>query len=269
MMSSSEKIKGSQDRGRFFCINLDPNFDCIPKSLVKGKEKTAAAKYFGEYVIAATREYACMYKLNPAYYLNIPRGLEVLSGLVRFVRDHTAVPVILDGKFGDVGHTNRMYAEFVFAVLGADGVTLNPYVGREVLDPFFREDKLPFVLCGTSNKTPSMQEIVVDGKPLYVRVAEQFSGSSFVIGATKPEVLRGVIAAVGPDSFVLAPGIGFQGGDIPSFLGSVSGDVRKILPATSLREIFIENIDSDERNVTLKISERLERITAEVGSFMQ
>ena len=130
------------------------------------------------------------------------------------------MPVLLDAKRADVGHTARQYAAALDRV-GADAVTVNPYLGRDSLEPFFsRSETGVFVLCRTSN--PGGEDVqgleLASGEPLYERVAalaDLWNGNDnvgLVVGATAPEELQEV-REVAPDVPFLVPGVGAQGGD--------------------------------------------------------
>jgi orotidine-5'-phosphate decarboxylase len=135
---------------------------------------------------------------------------------------HPGVPVILDAKRGDIGSTAQNYAIEAFDRYGADAVTVNPYLGRDSLQPFLdRADKGVIVLCRTSNPgAGDLQDLVVDGRPLYqhvaAKVAQDWNANGnclLVVGATWPQQLREVRAIVGDVPF-LVPGVGAQGGDV-------------------------------------------------------
>ena len=130
--------------------------------------------------------------------------------------------MIYDAKRGDIGSTNRGYVRAVFDALGADSITLHPYLGQEALGPFLEcEDKASIVLCRTSNAgAGELQDLVSEGKPLWQHVAERVNTSwnqrgncMLVVGATYPTEME-TIRAVAPGMTFLVPGIGAQGGDI-------------------------------------------------------
>jgi orotidine-5'-phosphate decarboxylase len=160
------------------------------------------------------------------------------------------VPVILDAKRGDIGSTAQRYAAEAFDRYRADAVTANPYLGQDSLQPFLdRADKGVVILCRTSNAgAGDLQDLLVDGRPLYQRVAEKVArdwnangNCALVVGATWPEQLREVRAIVGDVPF-LVPGVGAQGGDVEAVVrnakttngtGLVVSSSRAILYASS------------------------------------
>ena len=136
--------------------------------------------------------------------------------------EHPRVPVILDAKRGDIGSTAAYYAAEAFDRYQADAVTLNPYLGRDSALPFLdRADKGVVLLCRTSNPgAADLQDLSVDGLPLYQRVAKiianEWNGNGnclLVTGATWPGEIGQIRALVG-DMPLLVPGIGAQGGDV-------------------------------------------------------
>ncbi len=141
------------------------------------------------------------------------------------------MPVILDAKRGDIGSTAQHYASEAFDRYRADAVTVNPYLGRDSVQPFLdRTDKGVIVLCRTSNPgARDLQDLVVpdkigDGRPLYQHVAQLVArdwnangNCALVVGATYPDELQEVRAIIG-DMSILVPGIGAQGGDVQAVL---------------------------------------------------
>jgi orotidine-5'-phosphate decarboxylase len=128
------------------------------------------------------------------------------------------VPVLLDAKRADVGTSARQYATLLDLV---DGLTVNPYLGRDSLQPFMsRTDAGIFVLCRTSNAGGAdlQDRELASGETVYERIADLVSAwneagnAGLVVGATAPAELEAVRARV-PDLPFLVPGVGAQGGD--------------------------------------------------------
>jgi orotidine-5'-phosphate decarboxylase len=137
--------------------------------------------------------------------------------------------VLLDAKRADIGSTNAGYVVAAFDELGADAITVHPYLGREALAPFLeRTEKLVFVLARTSNPgAGELQDLEADGLPLYRQVARAVAGEwnangncGLVVGATYPEEMRAIRADVPATMPVLVPGIGAQGGDLGAVVGA-------------------------------------------------
>jgi orotidine-5'-phosphate decarboxylase len=173
-------------------------------------------------IIDATAQYACAFKPQIAHFAALDAEA-TLQRLIRHIHDaHPGVPVILDSKRGDIGSTAERYAIEAFDRYGADAVTLNPYLGRDSVQPFLdRAGKGVVLLCRTSNPgAKDFQDLDCGGRPLYQRVAEtvarDWNGDGqclLVVGATWPNELAQVRAVVGDMPF-LVPGVGAQGGDV-------------------------------------------------------
>ena len=208
------------DAGTLVCVGLDPEPAKFPARFRDDPDGVFA---FCRAVVDATAEFACAFKPQFAHFAAL--GAEdALQRLVAHIHQaHPGVPVILDAKRGDIGSTAAQYAVEAFDRHGADAVTLNPYLGRDSLQPFMdRADRGAVILCRTSNPgAADLQDLAMaDGRPLYQHVAEtvarDWNGNGnclLVVGATWPEQLREVRAIVGDVPF-LVPGVGAQGGDV-------------------------------------------------------
>lgn len=210
------------------CVGLDTTPQKTPAIL---NNESNPQLVWNRAIIDATHELACCYKLNLAFYLNQGSlGIDTLKETIEFAHQYDA-PVILDAKFGDIGHTAEYYAFSAFETLKADAVTLNPYMGEESIAPFRNYSECAcFVLCLTSNVSrldfqtlgipnEEMQEI-----PLYQRIAEKIrewntqNNLGAVVGATAPEELSIIRERLGSKIPVLCPGVGAQGGDLEEVL---------------------------------------------------
>lgn len=158
------------------CVGLDPEAARLPERFHAEPQPLFA---FCREVIDATAAFACAFKPNTAFFeANGAEGWEQLAAVCRYVRDrHPEVFLICDAKRGDIGSTNKGYVMAVFDGLGADAITLHPYLGAEALAPFLeREDKVSVVLCRTSNPgAGELQDVHVDGRPLWEVVASRVS----------------------------------------------------------------------------------------------
>ncbi len=201
------------------CVGLDPALNKLPAVL---KERPDAIYEFNCRLVDATKGYVCAYKPQAAYYAGQDCD-EALKASIEYIKTNAPdVPVILDVKRGDIGSTAEWYAKEAFDRYQADAVTVNPYMGYDAVKPFLDyADKGVIILCRTSNPhSGDLQNLVSDGKPLYVHVAElvrdKWNGNknaALVIGATYPEELR-QLRQLCPELPFLVPGVGAQGGDV-------------------------------------------------------
>ncbi len=224
-------LEARWDAGLFVSVGLDPDWERLPEHLRAAAgpapddaAKAAAVGRFCAAIVDATADLACAFKPNAAFFERFGApGVAALGSLMRHVRAAApAVPVIYDAKRGDIGSTNAGYVEDSFDRLGADAITVHPYLGAESLAPFLaRADRGTIVLVRTSNPGGGeFQDLRVGGEPLYRavarRVAENWNGNdncAVVVGATYPAELAAVRAVVG-DMPILIPGVGAQGGDV-------------------------------------------------------
>ena len=205
------------------CVGLDPDPAKFPAPL---KGKPDAIFEFCSNIADATADLVCCFKPQIAYFA-AQRAEDQLEALIAHIHTkHPGIPVILDAKRGDIGSTAEQYAVEVFERYQADAITVNPYMGRDSVDPYLAyPDKGVILLCRTSNPGGSdlqFLDVGAAGKPekLYERVAHlvasQWNTSgqcALVVGATFPGEIARVREIVG-DMPLLVPGIGAQGGDV-------------------------------------------------------
>ncbi len=203
----------AQTAESLLCVGLDPH----PEFLATPSAE--AARDFCLRLIEATADLACAFKPNSAFFevFGAP-GWTALGDVIAAVPDQ--IPVILDAKRGDIASTSRHYARAVFQQLGADAVTVSPYLGHDAIEPFIEDPARGiFLLCKTSNPgSADIQLLGPDGEPLYLSVARfaaqwnEKDNVGLVVGATDPVAIARVREAV-PDLWILAPGVGPQGAD--------------------------------------------------------
>ena len=209
-----------QCRDSLLCVGLDPDTARIPAHL---REQPDAILRFCREIVDATADLVCCFKPQIAYFA-AARAEDQLEDLIRHIHDkHPGIPVVLDSKRGDIGSTAAQYAREAFERYRADAVTVNPYMGRDSVEPYLEySDKGVILLCRTSNPGGSDLQFldVGGGEKLYERVARlaanewNASGNlGLVVGATFPEEIARVRNLTG-DMPLLVPGIGAQGGDI-------------------------------------------------------
>ena len=202
------------------CVGLDSDIDRLPIRFGKQELPQLA---FNRYIIEQTADFAAAFKFNMAFYeANGAAGWRQLALSLAHLREHYPdILTICDAKRGDIGSTSAAYARAIFEELGFDAVTVNPYLGRDAVQPFLDyDDKAVIILCRTSNPgAGELQDLRVDGRPLWQIVAERvaaWNGNGncmLVAAATYPDEMAQIRALVG-DMTLLVPGIGAQGGDI-------------------------------------------------------
>ena len=224
------------DCSSLLCVGLDPHVSDLSAPTAE------AARAFCLTLVKQTARYAAAFKPNAAFFEVLgARGWTALRQVIEAVAEESArmgsmIPVILDAKRGDIASTAEAYAKSAFDKLGAHAITLNPYLGRDSIEPFLQDpEKGVFLLCKTSNAGASdLQDLLVDGgrpavdgkpqfEPLYIHVARLAQSWNnrrnigLVVGATQPEALARVRAAAA-DLWLLAPGVGAQGGELETAL---------------------------------------------------
>jgi uridine monophosphate synthetase len=210
------------------CIGIDPSPADIETQTVQ------ALKEFCFNLVDQTADVAAAFKPNSAFFEAFgPQGLLVLQEVI--ARIPQVIPVILDAKRGDIASTAQAYARAIFTQYGAQAVTLNPYLGHDALEPFLSEPEHGvFLLCKTSNPgAHDLQDLSLAGESfpsdpaekryLYEKVAllaqfwNQNDNLGLVVGATQPDALQRV-RSLTPDMWILAPGVGVQGGNLDQTL---------------------------------------------------
>lgn len=209
-----------QEAQTLLCVGLDPRVTLAPQAEVS--EAVQQIVEMNRRIIDATSPYAAAFKPNIAFYeaFGIP-GLEALKITLELIPEE--IPVILDAKRGDIGATARAYAQAVFEDLDVEAVTLSPYMGSDSAEPFLDyKDRGAFFLCKTSN--PGSRDFQTlencKGTPLYLQVADRVltwgageGQCGLVVGGNDIPALRAVRERH-PGAWILAPGIGAQGGSI-------------------------------------------------------
>ena len=219
-MTSQELTHQIHLKNSFLCIGLDVDIDKIPKHLL---DKEDPIFEFNKQIIDATHHLAVAYKPNTAFYEAY--GLKWWKSLTKTIRylnnNYPEIFTIADAKRGDIGNTSTMYAKAFFEDLGFDSVTVAPYMGRDSVEPFLSfKNKHTILLALTSNKGAfDFQTQKTDNEVLYKNVIKTSSSWEnnenlmYVVGATKADYFKEIRTLV-PNSFLLVPGIGAQGGNL-------------------------------------------------------
>jgi len=218
-MRYTEKLKKAQKQNdSWLCVGLDPQPELLPVPALKWDEPILP---FNRAVIEATADLVCAYKPNLGFYLQWgAAGIIALERTIAYIPE--GIPIIIDCKTGDIGHTQAAWARGLFDEWDVDAVTVNPYVGAEAVLPMVgeRPDKAVYVLARTSN--PSATDFQGDLAAREGLSAEVIRRSQtwetaghvgYVVGATYPEELA-VVREMAPAANFLIPGIGAQGGDL-------------------------------------------------------
>lgn len=210
--------KRAEEINSLLCVGLDPHPGLLEE------QTPEAVLSFCRRIIEATQDFALAFKPNSAFFEAFgPEGFAALREVIGLIPDR--IPVTLDAKRGDISSTAQAYARAAFETLGADAITINPYMGKDAADPFLTDPEHGiFVLCKTSNPTADDLQLqpTFSGRPLYQKIAAEAPGWSehnqigLVVGATDPAALAAVRSLT--DTWLLAPGVGAQGGDLETAL---------------------------------------------------
>ncbi len=239
------------------CVGLDSDVARLRQDFGEAKQFL-----FNKTIIEATHDLVCSYKLNTALYESIGHeGIKALKDTCDYlIKKYPEIPIIIDAKRADIGNTNNGYVQFVFTYLGADAVTVHPYLGEEAIRPFLQcKDKGIIILCRTSNPgAGEFQDLYLsdgrlqDRKLLYQIIAENVvnkwnanKNCLLVVGATYPDELREVRKIVG-DMTILVPGIGAQGGDLEATLKAGLNSKKQGLMINSSRGIIFAKNPREE-----------------------
>jgi len=264
-MKRAELVKNVYNKKSVLCVGLDTDLKKIPPHLLEEEDPAFA---FNKAIIDATRDYAVAYKVNTAFY-----EAQGISGWVTMQKTLAYIPddifTIADAKRGDIGNTSEQYARTFFETYPYDSVTVAPYMGEDSVKPFLGfEGKWAIVLGLTSNAGSRDFQLQISGEEfLYEKVLRTVAGwgsadnTMFVIGATREEQLRHVRQLL-PDHFFLIPGVGAQGGDVPTVCRNTMNTEAGILINVS-RGIIYAASDFDFAEKASRAAERYQREMAE------
>lgn len=219
-MNIQKLIQQIEKKKSMLCVGLDVDLDKIPKHLLKLEDPIFE---FNKAIIDATQVYCIAYKPNIAFYEAYGvKGWKALKRTIDYINENYPEQfTIADAKRGDIGNTSTMYAKAFFNDLNFDSVTVAPYMGKDSVEPFLEfEDKYTILLGLTSNSgAEDFQFLKSDSDFLFEKVlktSQNWKNSQqlmYVIGATKADYLKTVRSLL-PNSFLLIPGVGAQGGSL-------------------------------------------------------
>ncbi len=225
-MTRQEIIDHIKEKRSFLCVGLDSDIKKMPQWLVEEADGDTykAMMAFNKAIIDATAPYCVAYKPNTAFYEAFGAdGWKALADTIAYIKEkHPRHFVIADAKRGDIGNTSVMYARAFFNDLQADAITVAPYMGEDSVKPFLGyEGKWVILLALTSNKGSLDFQLIrdEDGNRLFENVIRKSQtwgttdDTMYVVGATRGQMFED-IRKVAPDSFLLVPGVGAQGGSL-------------------------------------------------------
>ncbi len=212
-------IQRIREKRSFLCVGLDPDRERMPEEFLQEEDPLFA---FNKRIIEATKDHCVAFKPNLAFYEKEgAKGWEALRKTIQEIPDEHFV--IADAKRGDIGNTSLYYARTFFESLGADAVTLSPYMGHDSVRPYLSfKGKWVLLLALTSNEGAldlQFLQIAPGHQKLYEKVIEKgtewgsLENLMFVVGATHGELVQKVREQV-PDHFLFVPGVGTQGGEL-------------------------------------------------------
>lgn len=271
-MSFHDKLNAIVDKNNsLLCVGLDPDITKLPEHL----RQTETPQFtFNKAIIDATHDLACAYKPNPAFYeARGDRGVRELKMTCEYIREtYPEMPIIIDAKRGDIGNTNKGYAEYVFEYFQADAITVMPYMGIGSLDAFFAyEEKGIIVGCHSSNpEAKEFQELIIDSIPLYEYVAKEVvkqhgdnPNTMMFMGATYPSQLTDIRKIV-EDMTLLVPGVGSQGGDTEATVKAGLNSKKAGMMVNASRSIIFAGSGEDFAD---KAREAAEKLRDEINGY--
>lgn len=272
MMTTQQLIQQIQQKKSFLCIGLDVDLEKIPQHLLTKEDPIFE---FNKTIIDATHDLCVAYKPNIAFFEAYGvKGWISLKKTIQYINEnYPQIFTIADAKRGDIGNTSTMYAKAFFQDLEFDSITVAPYMGKDSVEPFLSfENKHTIMLALTSNEGAfDFQTLTTNGKELYQQVIEtsktwkNTQNLMYVVGATKAEYFQEIRKII-PESFLLVPGIGAQGGNLQEVckygmnknVGLLINSSRGIIYASKNQDFGIKS-----REETLKIQKEMKQILIE------
>ena len=274
-MTTQELTQQIHLKKSFLCIGLDVDLTKIPPHLLQLEDPIFE---FNKAIIDATHDLCVSYKPNTAFYEAYGiKGWKSLEKTINYINEkYPEIFTIADAKRGDIGNTSSMYAKAFLEDFNFDSVTVAPYMGKDSVEPFLAfENKQTILLALTSNEGAfDFQTLETNGTALYKHVLETSKSWKnahnlmYVVGATKAEYFADIRKIV-PDSFLLVPGVGAQGGNLQDVCKYGLNDSIGLLINSSRAIIYAssgENYTEKAREEALKIQSEMSEILKEVAN---
>jgi orotidine-5'-phosphate decarboxylase len=256
----------------FLCIGLDTDIQKIPKFLLKFEDPIFE---FNKKIIDATNSYCVAYKPNIAFYESLGiNGWKALEKTINYINSsYPEIFTIADAKRGDIGNTSSMYAKAYFETLNFDSITINPYMGKDSVEPFLKyKNKHTILLALTSNVGAfdfQTKNIVDNSNKLYeevIKTSTSWENSNqlmYVVGATKASYLKEIRNIV-PNNFLLIPGVGAQGGDLKEVCDNGLNNEVGLLINSSRSIIYASN----DTNFDIDAAKNAQEIQSQMGDIL-
>ena len=261
-MRLSELQKNIELKKTYLCLGLDTDIEKLPAHLNKYHDPVFE---FNKSLIDRLYNKIVAIKINTAFYeSNGAEGWLSMTKTIDYINDnYPDIFTIADAKRADIGNTSNMYAKAFFEKLNFDSITISPYMGNDSVNQFLKyEDKYVILLALTSNEGSSDFQIPND---LYLNVIaksqkwEESSKLMYVVGATKDDYFQKIRALI-PDSFLLIPGVGSQGGDINKVVKNLTKTSKNILINVSRAIIYA----SDSRDYLDKAEKSVDYLNSQI-----
>lgn len=269
-MTTQQLTEQIQLKKSFLSVGLDVDLNKIPQHLLETEDPIFE---FNKAIIDATHDLCVSYKPNIAFYEAYGlKGWQALQKTINYINEnYPDMFTIADAKRGDIGNTSSMYAKAFFEDMDFDSVTVAPYMGKDSVEPFLAfENKHTILLALTSNEGAfDFQTQKIDGKEVYKYVLEtsktwkNSENLMYVVGATKAEYLTDIRKIV-PDSFLLIPGVGAQGGSLSDVCKYGMNDNVGLLIASSRSIIYASN----QKDFAEKAREEALKMQQEMASIL-
>ncbi|MAM19333.1 MAG: orotidine-5'-phosphate decarboxylase [Christiangramia sp.] len=274
-MTAAELTEQIFKKKSFLCVGLDTDLEKIPTYLLSEKDPVFS---FNKAIIDATHQYCVAYKPNLAFYEAIGvDGFKALKKTIEYLHsEYPEIYTIADAKRGDIGNTSRMYAKAYLEDLGFDSITVAPYMGRDSVEPFLEfTNKHTILLALTSNEGAfDFQTKNLENEELYKEVIKtsltykNAENLMYVVGATKAEFLQEIRKIV-PESFLLVPGVGAQGGSLEEVcqygitknVGLLVNSSRKIIYASDSSN-FAEIAAARAESLQVQMADELAKLSS-------